>query len=65
MDNYEILLNEIKKYLNKQEINNELSNVEVISLYDFCNIINSEFKKVKKNNKGLYIKKFLENPKKF
>ena len=42
MDNYEILLNEIKDYLNKNEIDSDKTNSEVISLYDLCKIINQE-----------------------
>ena len=43
MEKYEILLNEIKEYLNKDEINYNTSN-EIISAYDLYNIINEELK---------------------
>lgn len=43
MEKYDILLNEIKDYLNKEEINYNTNN-EVISAYDLYNIINEELK---------------------
>lgn len=43
MDNYNILLNEIKEYLNRDEVNSENANNEIISLFDLYNIINGEF----------------------
>jgi len=41
MEKYDILLNKIKKYLNKNEINYNTNN-EIISAYDLYNIINEE-----------------------
>ena len=43
MEKYDILLNEIKEYLNKDEINYNTNN-EIISAYDLYNIINEELK---------------------
>lgn len=42
MENYDILLNEIKEYLNKEEVSNYETNNKVISLYDLYSAINSE-----------------------
>jgi len=41
MEKYEVLLNEIKEYLNKDEINYNTNN-EIISAYDLYNIMNEE-----------------------
>ena len=42
MEKYDRLLNEIKDYLNKEEINGENFKNEIISLYDLYNILNDE-----------------------
>lgn len=42
MDNYDLLLNEIKTFLAQEEIKKEDTNVEVISLYDLYSIISKE-----------------------
>ena len=41
MEKYDILLNEIKDYINNDEINYNTNN-EIISAYDLYNIINEE-----------------------
>ena len=44
MDNYDLLLNEIKNFLAQDEIKEEDTNVEIISLYDLYCIVNEELK---------------------
>lgn len=46
MEKYDILLNEIKEYLNKEEINYNTNN-EVISLYDLSKILTDELEGLK------------------
>jgi len=48
MDNYEKLIEEINLLLNKEEINSENTNVEIISLYDLVIIMDKEFEKLRK-----------------
>ena len=47
MENYDILLNEIKDYLKKEEVNGENCENEIISLYDLYNIVNDELKELR------------------
>lgn len=48
MDNYEKLLEEINLFLTKEEVNNENTNTEIISLYDLFIIMDKEFEKLRK-----------------
>lgn len=47
MDNYDLLLNEIKLFLSQEEIKEQDTNVEVISLYDLYSIINKELEELR------------------
>lgn len=47
MDNYDLLLNEIKTFLAQDEIKEEDTNVEVISLYDLYCIVNEELEELR------------------
>ena len=47
MDNYNKLLDEIKDYLKREEVDKENTNVEVISLYDLYKILNEELEELR------------------
>ena len=67
MENYEILLIEIKKYLTREEIVKENINNEVISAYDLYNIISEELEELRsiminsKIDKKLKLYKFFKS----
>lgn len=48
MDNYEKLLEEINIFLNKEEVNGQNINTEIISLFDLYIIMDKEFENLKK-----------------
>jgi len=68
MDNYNILLNEIKEYLKKDEVDKTNTCVEIISAYDLYHIVNNELEglrnitinsKINKKIKDSFIKSFM------
>lgn len=63
MDNYDLLLNEIKTFLAQEEIKEEDTNVEVISLYDLYNIINKELEDLRNITQNSKLDKKLKKSK--
>lgn len=48
MESYDILLNEIKQFLNREEVSSENTNNEVISMHDLYKSINNELEDLRK-----------------
>lgn len=63
MDNYDLLLNEIKTFLVQEEIKEEDTNVEVISLYDLYSIINNELEELRSLTQNSKLDKKLKKSK--
>ena len=63
MDNYDLLLNEIKMFLAQDEIKEEDTNVEVISLYDLYCIINKELEDLRNITQNSKLDKKLKKSK--
>lgn len=60
MEKYDVLLNEIKEYLNKKEVDNLNANNEVVSIYDVYSAINEELEGLRKISKNSKLEKKLK-----